>query len=547
MRPRLAKQRSWALTVVRNPATATVALFLLFLPAVVQAQFTLTTNGNSITIIGYTGPGGAVVIPNTTNGYAVASIGGYAFAYCASLTRIVIPSSITNIGAGPFLGCASLTNISVNAGNPSFSSVNGVLFDKGQDTLIDYPEGLPPTNGIYTITNSVTTIEAEAFMYCTSLTNVVILGPANNLGGLAFAFCTNLTSADFEEGNAPPDVGNAFYGDPDAVVYYLPGTTGWGATFGGAPTVGETPPSDFEYETYDGSITIQQYIGPAGVVVIPGTINGYPVTSIEGEGLNGVFQNVKVTSVTIPGSVTSIGFNAFQGCTSLTNVTIANGITTIWNDMLNGCTSLTSVTIPNSVTNIGEGAFQDCIHLTSITIPGSVTSIEAFAFDSTGLTNIFIPNSVTSIGFRAFYYDLLTSVTIPSSVTNIGDYAFQNCESLISAYFQGNAPPDDGTAFSGDPATVYYLPGTTGWSTTFGGVPAVLWNPQATALTTSGRQFGFNITGPTNATIVVEACTNLANPVWIPISTNVLASGTSPYTDVSGTNNPSRFYRFAAP
>jgi hypothetical protein len=61
-------------------------------------------------------------------------------------------------------------------------------------------------------------------------------------------------------------------------------------------------------------------------------------------------------------------------------------------------------------------------------------------------------------------------------------------------------------------------------------------------------QFNFNITGPTNLAIVVEACTNLANPVWLPVSTNTFsASGTSSFSDPQGTNYPNRFYRFSAP
>jgi hypothetical protein len=99
-----------------------------------------------------------------------------------------------------------------------------------------------------------------------------------------------------------------------------------------------------------------------------------------------------------------------------------------------------------------------------------------------------------------------------------------------------------------DPTTVYYLAGTTGWGSMFGGVPAVLWNPQAHAPGFTGGQFGFNLTGPTNAVIVVEACTNLSNPVWLPVATNTFsASGTSTFSDPQSANNPTRYYRFRSP
>jgi hypothetical protein len=135
---------------------------------------------------------------------------------------------------------------------------------------------------------------------------------------------------------------------------------------------------------------------------------------------------------------------------------------------------------------------------------------------------------VTDIGPDAFFNcTSLTSVIIPASATGIGDFAFAACTSLRSAYFLGNSPFDDGTIFNQDPftATVYYLVGTTDWDDIFSSLPAVLWNPQANTFSIAGGQFGFNLTGPTNAVIVVEACTNLSNPVWLPVATNTFSSG----------------------
>ena len=89
-----------------------------------------------------------------------------------------------------------------------------------------------------------------------------------------------------------------------------------------------------------------------------------------------------LTSIVIPGSVTDIEDDAFQGCTNLTSVTISEGVTSIGNCMFSNCYSLTSISIPNSVTTIKELAFHGCISLTSITIPSSVTSIKGAAFYS---------------------------------------------------------------------------------------------------------------------------------------------------------------------
>ena len=132
--------------------------------------------------------------------------------------------------------------------------------------------------------------------------------------------------------------------------------------------------------------------------------------------------------------VTSIGDDAFDGCSRLTSINIPDGVTSIGEDAFSDCSSLTSINIPEGVTSIGGGAFSDCSSLTSITIPDGVTSIGGNAFYSCeALTSITIPNSVTSIGNRAFgYCSSLASITIPNSVTSIGDAAFGCCSSLAS-------------------------------------------------------------------------------------------------------------------
>jgi len=248
-----------------------------------------------------------------------------------------------------------------------------------------------------------------------------------------------------------------FSGD-SATAYYLPHTSGWGSTFGGIRALEWDPPIPFGYLVVNGAISIADYLGSGDSLNIPAEINGLPVTGIE----TNAFQNLSnLTSVTIPGSVASIGLYAFQNCSGLANI------------------------------------------------------------------------------------------TIPASVTTIEDYAFFACSNLTAVYFMGNAPAADSTVFFADShVTAYYLPGTTGWGTTFGGSPTALWRLPQPVILGGGvvsNHFGFSISWATNGPVVVESCTNLADPAWIPVATNNLSEGTSSFGEVVQTNISSRFYRVIQP
>ena len=300
-----------------------------------------------------------------------------------------------------------------------------------------------------------------------------------------------------------------------------------------------------------------------------------------------------MASITLLNSVTNISSSAFYQCTSLTNITIGSGLTRMGTFAFQGCSLLTSVTIGSP--SIGANWFATSIgggdsSVTRITLLDSVTNIAAYAFTGySSLTNVAIGSGVTSIGNGAFLgctallainvspnnssyssaggvlFDASQSTliqypefrggnsyTVPISVTNIGYEAFESAFHLGKIYFMGNAPNLGASAFDYTPwAIVYYLPGTTGWGATYGGQLAVLWNPQAQtgdgSFGVQTNQFGFNITGTTNISVVVEACTNLFNAVWQPVQTNTLTSGSVYFSDPQWTNYPGRFYRFSSP
>ena len=330
--------------------------------------------------------------------YSVTSIGWYAFYECTGLTSVTIPNSVTSIGVYAFFSCSGLTSFSVAGDNSNYCSKEGVLFNKQQTTLIQYPAR---KQGEYVIPNSVTSIVDYAFAGCSGLTSLTISNSITSIVDYAFAGCSSLTSITIP--NSVTSIGTeAFSGCSSLTSVTIPNSVT--------------------------SIGTEAFYGCSGLtsVTIPNSI-----TSIVDYAFEGCSS---LTSVTIPNNVTNIGKGAFSGCSSLSSVTIPNSVTSIGESVFSNCSSLTAVEIPNSITSIGYSAFAGCSSLTAVEIPNSVTSIGWYAFyECTGLTSVTIPNSVTSIGHYAFTgCSSLTSITIPNSITSIGNEAFAGCSSLTS-------------------------------------------------------------------------------------------------------------------
>ena len=212
---------------------------------------------------------------------------------------------------------------------------------------------------------------------------------------------------------------------------------------------------DNNNSTYDSRNNCNAIIETATNTLIAGCKKSIIPSSVTSIGSNAFYGCTGLTSIEIPNSVTSIGSNAFSGCTGLTSIEIPNSVTSIGYDAFYGCTGLTSIEIPNSVTSIGYDAFYGCTglpiednlryadtylvgatdkSLSTYMIKPGTRWIGSGAFSGcTGLTSVEIPNSVTSIGSNAFSWcPKLTSVEIPNSVKSIGESAFIGCTGLTS-------------------------------------------------------------------------------------------------------------------
>ena len=141
----------------------------------------------------------------------------------------------------------------------------------------------------------------------------------------------------------------------------------------------------------------------------------------------------------------------------------------------------------------------------------------------------------------------MTNAVIPDRVISIGPSTFDGCNNLASVFCLGDAPADDDEYLFGgnEIAIVFYLPGTTGWGETFGGRPTALWVPRISdeGLGMQAGRFGFQMDWAAGHAVVVEACSNVAAPVWLPLATNELADGTGIFADEEEANALGRFYR----
>ncbi len=286
--------------------------------------------------IGYSAFSGCSGLNSVTLPSTLSIIDGKVFENCSSLTSISIPSTVKSIGNNAFSNCKSLTSITIPSlvetlGESSFYNCTGL-------TKIDLPLGLKSIN-------------SSAFAYCSGITSIDIPSTVLTIGDKVFEECTALRTIKLSE-NLQTIGYYGFYGCINLSNIALPNTL---KSMGGY--------------SFMNCSSLKSIVIPPLITDIGDFINCTNLTSVTlNSGLKSIsgFTRCGFSTITLPNTLTSIGYMAFAECKNLTTITIPNSVKSIDDAAFSNCTNLKSVNIPASVNDIGVGAFGSCSGLTSI-------------------------------------------------------------------------------------------------------------------------------------------------------------------------------------
>lgn len=411
---------------------------LVFAQGAFAQTFTYTVENLKTSITGFatgTDPSGAIVVPASLGGYPVTEIGRSAFKDRVNITGIGFASgaSVTKIGATAFQGCTGLQSISLPAGTTTLP--NGVLQGCTNLNAVTIPATVTVIGDMafadcrslatLALPGALTTLGESAFLNCRSLTSLAIssgvtaipgqlcnecrtLGsislPAGvtKIGYSAFANCAGLTS--FALSTATTSIGNeAFLGCSGLTTVSINSSL---ATIGerafegcGSLSAINVDGSNTSFSSADG--VLFDKTGSTLLLCPAGKSGNYPVPATVSIVAQGAFAHSELSTVTLPGSVSSLGQDTFYYASGLTSLAIPSSLSAIGPWAFAGCSGLTSVTIPATVANLGEDAFHSCSGLEWALFNGNAPAMGTTVFDN------------AAAGFTIYFHAAKTGFTSP--------------------------------------------------------------------------------------------------------------------------------------
>ena len=431
----------------------------------------------------------------------VTKIMGLAFFQNPNIKTVTLPTSVSELdpytiapfaGYSAFTDCASLTAINVKSGNPTFKSVDGVVYSADGETLAMYPSGkeMDP----FVVPATTKHIAQSAFLYTKKLKNITISEGVEDIGAYAFknsgiksasipasvtsisdgvfVNCSNLETVDVASANtAYSSVDGVvfnktvtdliYYPTAKAGEYTVPGTvtTIKQSSCEGAkkltkmtlpPSVKKIEDSAFENSSlselaFSGTSGLE-YIGKRAFIwahltdiTIPASVKIIDGAAFYGQNGNDDFDGNGLKTVTVEDNsqLEEIGGEAFRGNHKLEKFEFkgTSKLKIIGGSAFKNNYSLPSFTFPETITSIYESAFNGCSSMKSATFkePSSFVAVGDGSFQNCGLESLTLPSSVTKIGQSAFNNcDKLVSINLPATTTNVNPRAFQFCTSLTS-------------------------------------------------------------------------------------------------------------------
>ena len=304
-------------------------------------------------------------------------------------------------------------------------------------------------NGHLVIPEGTVKIPKRAFSDCENLRSVVVPTSVTTIGDFAFCGCRNLAFIDIPEGVTTIGCG-AFLGCSGLTSIVIPAsvTTIDSVAFAecaGLASIGVAPGN--RHFLAEGDCLLSEdgstLVFGCKTSVIPDS-----VTTIGPQAFRGCSD---LSSIVLPQGIETIGYAAFSGCVGLIGIDIPSGMKSIDSYAFAGCTGLTGIVLPGGLTSVGTGAFQECSGLVRVVIPQGITEVDEWTFFScTSLADVTLPDGMTWIGDYAFRCcTSLKRIEIPQGVTVIGRYAFSDCTGLERVGFPESLTTIQEGAFSG--------------------------------------------------------------------------------------------------